>query len=127
RAGLPPHRRGAAVRDHAASEEDPSHQHDHPLSGRMSSRNEALTDAVRERFGARLVHVPSFCGEVTFEVAPADLLEVAAALRDEPAFAFEMLIDLCGVDYLSYGQDEWETVDATRAGFSRAVEPRILA
>src|SRR5690606_32934931 len=91
------------------------------------SRNEALTDAVRERFGDRLVHVPSTCGEVTFEAAPADLLEIAATLRDDPAFAFEMLIDLCGVDYLTWGEDEWETRDATRAGFSRAVEPRILA
>jgi NADH-quinone oxidoreductase subunit C len=36
--------------------------------------------------------------------------------------AFEQLTDLCGVDYLGFGGDEWETADATRAGFSRGVE-----
>ena len=30
-----------------------------------------------------------------------------------------MLMDLCGVDYLNYGQDEWETSSATNTGFSR--------
>ena len=28
----------------------------------------------------------------------------------------------CGVDFLGYGQVEWETTDATRDGFSRGVE-----
>ena len=32
-----------------------------------------------------------------------------------------MLMDLCGVDYLSYGQDEWDTSSATSTGFSRGV------
>ena len=32
-----------------------------------------------------------------------------------------MLMDLCGVDYLNYGQDEWETSSATNTGFSRGV------
>ena len=37
-------------------------------------------------------------------------------------------MDVCGVDYLSYGSDEWETSDATATGFSRGVErePVIL-
>jgi NADH-quinone oxidoreductase subunit C len=30
-----------------------------------------------------------------------------------------MLIDLCGVDYQSYGKDEWQTSSATGTGFSR--------
>ena len=29
--------------------------------------------------------------------------------------------DLCGVDYLSYGSDEWDT-DVSAEGFSRGVE-----
>jgi len=47
------------------------------------------------------------------------LLEVATALRDHQDFRFQQLIDLCGVDYSQYGRDEWQTDEASRAGFSR--------
>ena len=39
--------------------------------------------------------------ELTLEVPAADYLALAKRLRDE--FAFEQLIDLCGVDYAAYG------------------------
>ena len=39
--------------------------------------------------------------ELTLEVPAADYVAVAQRLRDE--FAFEELIDLCGVDYAAYG------------------------
>ncbi len=61
-------------------------------------------------------------GMLTAEVAPRNWLEVARTLRDHEAFAFEQLTDLCGVDYLGYGQSEWETRSATEEGFSRGVE-----
>ena len=60
--------------------------------------------------------------ETTLVVAPERLLEVARILVDEPAFHFEQLIDLCGVDYLGHGQVEWDTEDVTHEGFSRGVE-----
>jgi NADH-quinone oxidoreductase subunit C len=47
------------------------------------------------------------------------LLDVCRALRDEEPFKFEMLQDLSGVDYLDYGHAEWDTLEATNAGFSR--------
>ena len=50
------------------------------------------------------------------------LLAVAALLRDEPQLRFEQLMDLCGVDYLSYGDVEWDTTDVSAEGFSRGVE-----
>lgn len=94
----------------------------------MTARTDKLAAALVERFGAALKPVPSRCGELGFEVLPADLLQVCRALRDEPAFAFELLIDVCGVDYLTYGRGEWETEDATSDGFSRArVKQTILA
>ena len=55
--------------------------------------------------------------ETTAELAAADLIAVATALRDEPAFRFSELIDLCGVDYLGYGQTEWDTDDRLRHRF----------
>lgn len=56
-----------------------------------------------------------------YETAPAGLLEVCRALRDEEPFKFEMLQDLAGVDYLDYGHAEWEAETATSSGFSRGV------
>jgi NADH-quinone oxidoreductase subunit C len=86
----------------------------------VSSRLEALAASVAERFGDSMLRVDSTCGELGYETSPANLPDVARALRDD--FGFEMLIDVCGVDYLSYGQGEWETQHATSAGFSRAAE-----
>ncbi|HET7299244.1 MAG TPA: NADH-quinone oxidoreductase subunit C, partial [Oleiagrimonas sp.] len=37
-------------------------------------------------------------------------------------FRFASFIDICGVDYLGYGKDEWDTTDVTATGFSRGVE-----
>jgi NADH-quinone oxidoreductase subunit C len=58
---------------------------------------------------------------LTIEVAKGDLIAVATALRNEPEFGFEMLMDVCGVDYLLYGETEWTTSTATDSGFSRGV------
>ena len=88
----------------------------------MASRTEKLIAAVKERFGSALVEVPSTCREACFEVPADAILETCQVLRDEPQFAFESLMDVCGVDYLDYGQDEWGTDEASGSGFSRAVE-----
>ena len=87
----------------------------------MSDFYETLAARIEARFGAQVTRVPSRCGELTFEVEKAALIDVAMALRDEPEFSFEQLIDVCGVDYLTYGLDEWTTESATESGFSRGV------
>ena len=94
----------------------------------MSERYETLAARIHERFGEQMRRVPSTCGELTYELDKDDLIEIATALRNEAAFGFEMLMDVCGVDYLNYGSDEWTTNDATGTGFSRGVErqPVIL-
>lgn len=61
-------------------------------------------------------------GELTLEVASGDWLRVAQLLRDHEDLAFEQLIDLCGVDYSTYGLGEWETESASHTGFSRGAE-----
>ncbi len=53
---------------------------------------------------------------------PAHYKAVITALRDNPEFGFEQMIDLCGVDYLSFGESEWDTTDVSSQGFSRGVE-----
>jgi NADH-quinone oxidoreductase subunit C len=56
---------------------------------------------------------------------PGQLVEVALVLRDEDALHFEQLVDLCGVDYMAYGQSEWVTHQATDSGFSRGVRRAV--
>lgn len=92
----------------------------------MTDFYETLAARIDARFGAQVERIPSRCGELTYEVARESLVEVAGALRDEPNFSFEQLIDVCGVDYLSYGVDEWTTESATESGFSRGVEREFV-
>lgn len=60
--------------------------------------------------------------EVTVECSVDSLKAFMLELRDGGAFAFDQLIDLCAVDYLLYGEYDWETESATEKGFSRGVE-----
>ena len=94
----------------------------------MTDRYETLATRLDERFGEQVTLVPSTCGEITIEVARSDLIAVATGLRNDADFGFEMLMDVCGIDYLSYGKAEWATSSATGTGFSRGVErePVIL-
>ncbi len=61
--------------------------------------------------------------ELTLVVKASQIVSVCQRLRDNEDFRFEMLIDLCGVDYLHYGMGEWETTQATSRGFERGVRP----
>lgn len=90
------------------------------------TQNTSLAARLAARFGDTLSLLPARGGEITVELAAADLLSVASALRDEPEFRFEQLIDVCGVDYLGYGQDEWATESVTATGFSRGVEGQAM-
>jgi NADH-quinone oxidoreductase subunit C len=84
--------------------------------------SKALAERLQEKFGDSLQSVKVNVGEVTIELAPGDLIEVATALRDTAGFGFEILIDLCGVDYASFGKDEWITGESSGSGFSRGVD-----
>ena len=88
----------------------------------MSDAAEGFASQVQIRFGGSLMSCQVSNGEITVELAPAHLLEVAQALRDEDVFKFEQLVDVCGVDYLHYGIADWQTSEgATSGGFSRGV------
>jgi len=73
-------------------------------------------------FGSRVTLTDIDHGIPTLEVNPENWLEVCRKLRDEPDLAYQQLTDLCGLDYLGYGESEWDTSDATFDGFSRGVE-----
>ncbi len=78
---------------------------------------------LRELFADQDVKISSNrVGQLTLEVPAEHWQFVAQKLRDDERLAFQQLIDLCGVDYLGYGNDEWETEQASSEGFSRGVD-----
>ena len=86
----------------------------------MATRAEALAATLPESLGDMLASVTVALGEVT-AVVSADRLDAAMRLlRDRPELRFEMLIDLCGVDYSTYG-------DAPREGSRYAVVYHLLS
>ncbi|MGH8658933.1 MAG: NADH-quinone oxidoreductase subunit C [Gammaproteobacteria bacterium] len=91
----------------------------------MPQSPDQLAARLKESLGDRILSGRLALGEVTVELAPSALIEVCQSLRDDPAFAFEQLMDVCGVDYLTYGQGDWQTETATTSGFSRGVSRTI--
>ena len=73
----------------------------------MSSLD-SLHAAITAQLGDRVKTLDRALGELTLTVAAADYLETALLLRDHVDLRFEQLIDLCGVDYSSYRDVEWE-------------------
>jgi NADH-quinone oxidoreductase subunit C len=88
----------------------------------MAEHATTFVESLRLRLDARLSNLIEANGEVTLEVAVEHWHDVARTLRDEAEFRFDTAIDLCGVDYLGYGLDEWDTWDVSNQGFSRGVE-----
>ena len=72
------------------------------------TRLETLYTELQNAFGKQTVSLTVAHGEITLVVAAKDYLEVAKRLRDDPKLAFEQNIDLCGLDYLSYGDGAWD-------------------
>ncbi|MBP7370543.1 MAG: NADH-quinone oxidoreductase subunit C [Arenimonas sp.] len=88
----------------------------------MTNLPNPYIEKLNDFFKSRVEKIVEQRDEITLEVAPAHYLEVVAALREHADFAYEQLIDLCGVDYLSFGDVEWDTTDVSSQGFSRGVE-----
>ncbi|MFP6780378.1 MAG: NADH-quinone oxidoreductase subunit C, partial [Gammaproteobacteria bacterium] len=84
---------------------------------KVEKLNTAIADCLGER--VRASHADR--GELTIVVDAEELLECAQMLRDAAELSFRQLVDLSGVDYLSYGQADWQTQSATDSGFSRGV------
>jgi NADH-quinone oxidoreductase subunit C len=77
-----------------------------------------LLHDVHTYFGTRLRSAVCVRDEITLEAEAIDSHDICLALRD--TFHFEQLIDLCGIDYLAYGDSEWD-IEVSSSGFSRAV------
>ncbi|MBB2930882.1 MULTISPECIES: NADH-quinone oxidoreductase subunit C [Paraburkholderia] len=74
----------------------------------MASKLETLKANLEAALGARIVSLTEALGELTLVVKAGESLAVAKELRDNPSLRFEQLIDLCGVDYQTFGDGAWE-------------------
>jgi len=88
----------------------------------LSTKYRDLDTLIVECMDDKLERLPSSVGELGYLVSAGDLIDCCVKLRDEPDLGFEVLVDVCGVDYLGYGRDEWHTDEASGSGFSRGVE-----
>lgn len=69
---------------------------------------EALQGQLANLLGERIQRVDVEREEVTVTVAASEYFAVMELLRDAPTARFEQLIDLCGMDYSTYGDGRWE-------------------
>ena len=69
---------------------------------------EVLLERVLDTLGDKVLTSKIAQDQVTIEVPVGDWLEVCKSLRDTPALAFDLMIDLCGVDYSEYKDGAWE-------------------
>jgi NADH-quinone oxidoreductase subunit C len=83
-----------------------------------------LFENFKAEFADALLQVKLEHGEASVDLQTSRSYEVLMALRKD--FAFEQLIDLCGVDYAAYGDSEWATNETTHKGFSRGVTERAI-
>ena len=81
----------------------------------MTPKLQRLHDAIEKAFGVKPVER---LGELTLETK--DYKASAIRLRDDPELRFEELIDLCGLDYQTYG-------DRPREGGRFAVVVHLLS
>jgi NADH-quinone oxidoreductase subunit C len=73
----------------------------------MTTKIEALELALKNALGEGAA-ITVALGEVTVVVKASDYLASMQKLRDDPALRFQELVDLCGVDYSSYGEGTWD-------------------
>lgn len=86
------------------------------------TKNDYLVEKLKAELSNSITELQVAYNEVTIECGIQHIKSTLLTLRDLESFAFDELIDLCGVDYLLYGVYDWETDSATEKGFSRGVE-----
>src|SRR6478609_10912470 len=74
----------------------------------MTTKLETLEASLRNALGSQIKSLTVAFGEVTVVVSAADYLSAMRVLRDHADLRFEELIDLCGVDYSTYGDGTWD-------------------
>lgn len=79
--------------------------HDKICMPNSITREEKLAEKLQIALADKVVKTQIEFGELTIMMHAHDMLSVGKLLRDEPDFGFDTLIDVCGIDYLTYGEN----------------------
>ncbi len=74
----------------------------------MTNKIQHLSETLRSLLGGRIVSESEALGELTIVVKADDLLPACALLREAPGLRFDLLVDLCGLDYSRYADGAWD-------------------
>ena len=74
----------------------------------MTDALENLLQHLSDELGATLRTARLDRGELTVELSREGFSAACLLLRDDAACAFDLLVDVCGVDYSAYGEGLWE-------------------
>jgi len=88
----------------------------------MGNKFENLIKLVKQEFSREIESTEISKNELTIVVNQDAIIKFLNFLKSDGKANFSQLIDLCGVDYSTYGATEWQTTGATSSGFSRGVE-----
>jgi NADH-quinone oxidoreductase subunit C len=97
----------------------------------MATDLNILSSNLNEAFSGKVVSLDERLGELTMVVKASDLLGVFTRLRDDADLRFEELVDVCGIDYSTYGSELCEDgkylPDAPREGARFAAVYHLLS
>jgi NADH-quinone oxidoreductase subunit C len=97
----------------------------------MATDLNILRANLTEAFADKVVSLEEKLGELTLVVKAVDMLSVFTRLRNDAEFSFEELIDVCGIDYSTYGSETSDggkyLVDNERAGSRFAAIYHLLS
>ncbi len=85
----------------------------------MSNYQYQLSKLLSDKFND--IEVVESDAGVTCVIPLEAWVETAKILRDDEMFNFEQCVDVCGVDYLTFGEAEWQTDGVSSTGFSRGI------
>ncbi len=71
-----------------------------------TNRLESISQNIQSSLADKLVSLDQQLGELTIVVQAKDVLSVCKDLRDNANLSFDTLIDLCGVDYSAFEEDQ---------------------
>lgn len=74
----------------------------------MSDYYNQLASKARKCLAEKISDVIVALHEITIVVNPDDLHDVCTLLRDDDSFHCEQVMDICGVDYSTYDNEQWE-------------------
>ncbi len=93
----------------------------------MAADLNLLQENLTRLLDGKVVSFTNRLNELTMVIRSADLLQVMTQLRDDADLRFEELIDLCGMDYSTYGSDVCEGGAYLKSDFATELFPSRFA